>query len=166
MVVMRAKALVAAPPTQQQQLMASAYPFSPSPKGGGMGPLSHNYLLRAAHLSNPLMVDIRVGVIIGKAEETIRYIQLQSGAKIQVTRDHEAEPGALTRQVELSGNPEQISKAEQLIKEVLAEADVGSSGAGSGGQKYNATQQGAETFQMKISNNKVGLIIGKGGETI
>lgn len=62
-----------------------------------------------------------VGVIIGKAGETIRYIQLQSGAKIQVTRDHEAEPGALTRQVELSGKPEQISKAEQLIKEVLAE---------------------------------------------
>jgi hypothetical protein len=25
-----------------------------------MGPLSHNYLLRAAHLSNPIMVDIRV----------------------------------------------------------------------------------------------------------
>ncbi|AQK98903.1 KH domain-containing protein [Zea mays] len=63
----------------------------------------------------------RVGVIIGKAGETIRYIQLQSGAKIQVTRDHEAEPGALTRQVELSGKPEQLSKAEQLIKEVLAE---------------------------------------------
>uniref|UniRef100_A0A804NYF7 Nucleic acid binding protein n=1 Tax=Zea mays TaxID=4577 RepID=A0A804NYF7_MAIZE len=34
MAVMRAKALAAAPPTQQQQLMASAYPFSPSPKGG------------------------------------------------------------------------------------------------------------------------------------
>ncbi|ONM53418.1 KH domain-containing protein [Zea mays] len=140
-----------------------------------MGPLSHNYLLRAAHLSNPLMVDIRVGVIIRKAGETIRYIQLQSGAKIQVTRDHEAELGALTRQVELSGKPEQISKAEQLIKEVLAEADVGSSGAGSGGQKYNATQQGAETFQMKIANNKVytlfyldkgGTDYWEGGETI
>ncbi|XP_066321538.1 uncharacterized protein [Miscanthus floridulus] len=135
----------------------------------------------------------RVGVIIGKAGETIRYIQLQSGAKIQVTRDHEAEPGAPTRPVELSGNPEQISKAEQLIKEVLAEVllvmltafcldlhffsymlqclilqsrpDAGSSGAGSG-RKYNAPQPGGETFQMKIANNKVGLVIGKGGETI
>jgi hypothetical protein len=34
MAVMRAKALAATPPTQQQQLMASAYPFSLSPKGG------------------------------------------------------------------------------------------------------------------------------------
>ena len=72
--------------------------------------------------STGTVVDLlQVGVIIGKAGETIRYIQLQSGAKIQVTRDHEAEPGAPTRPVELSGNPEQISKAEQLIKEVLAE---------------------------------------------
>jgi far upstream element-binding protein len=108
----------------------------------------------------------RVGVIIGKAGETIRYLQLQSGAKIQVTRDNEAEPGAQTRPVELSGTPEQISKAEQLIKEVLAEADAGSSGTGSGGRKYNAPQPGADTFQMKIANNKVGLVIGKGGETI
>ncbi|AQK57436.1 KH domain-containing protein [Zea mays] len=130
-----------------------------------MGPLSHNYLLRAAHLSNPIMVDIRVQAKRLKIQME-GYIQLQSGAKIQVTRDHEAEPGALTRQVELSGKPEQISKAEQLIKEVLAEADAGSSGARSGGRKYNATQQGAETYQMKIANNKVGLIIRKGGETI
>ena len=72
--------------------------------------------------STGTVVDLlQVGVIIGKAGETIRYIQLQSGAKIQVTRDHEAEPGAPTRSVELSGNPDQISKAEQLIKEVLAE---------------------------------------------
>ncbi|KAL5647424.1 hypothetical protein ACJX0J_041779, partial [Zea mays] len=152
MAIMRAKALAATPPTQQQ-LMASSYPFSLSPKGGGT----------SKKIENP---NGRVGVIIGKAGETIRYIQLQSGAKIQVTRDHEAEPGALTRQVELSGKPEQISKAEQLIKEVLAEADAGSSGARSGGRKYNATQQGAETYQMKIANNKVGLIIRKGGETI
>jgi hypothetical protein len=97
-------------------------------------------------------------------------------------RGHEVEPGALTRQVELSGNPEQISKAEQLIKEVIVDvllimfldfclllcvfiyitifdlaiyADVGSFGIVSGGRKYNAPQPGAETFRMKIANNKV-----------
>ncbi|KAF8400975.1 hypothetical protein HHK36_014278 [Tetracentron sinense] len=75
----------------------------------------------------------RVGVIIGKAGETIKYLQLQSGAKIQVTRDMDADPNSQTRLVELTGTPEQISKAEQLINDVLSE---------------------------------VGLIIGKGGETI
>ncbi|KAL5211379.1 hypothetical protein ABZP36_022226 [Zizania latifolia] len=107
----------------------------------------------------------RVGVIIGKSGETIKNLQLQSGAKIQVTRDLDAEPGSQTRPVELSGTPDQISRAEHLINEVLAEADVASSGNISG-RKYSAPQPGAEQFQMKIGNNKVGLVIGKGGETI
>lgn len=63
----------------------------------------------------------RVGVIIGKGGETIKYLQTQSGAKIQVTRDGDADLNAQTRMVELMGTPEQIAKAEHLINEVLAE---------------------------------------------
>lgn len=63
----------------------------------------------------------RVGVIIGKGGETIKYLQLQSGAKIQVTRDVDADPSSTTRGVELMGNPDQIAKAEQLINDVLSE---------------------------------------------
>ncbi|OVA11771.1 K Homology domain [Macleaya cordata] len=119
----------------------------------------------------------RVGVIIGKSGETIKNFQLQSGAKIQVTRDSDADPKSLTRMVELMGTPEQISKAEQLIKDVLAEAEAG--GSGTVARRFTV-QAGAEQFQMKVPNNKasksytpclgpdlpVGLIIGKGGETI
>ncbi|XP_010924497.1 uncharacterized protein [Elaeis guineensis] len=107
----------------------------------------------------------RVGVIIGKGGETIRYLQLQSGAKIQVTRDADADPNSLTRTVELMGTPEQISKADQLIKDVLAEADTGGSGIVAA-RKFGGGQVGAEQFVMKVPNNKVGLVIGKGGETI
>ncbi|KAM3241337.1 hypothetical protein ACQJBY_054373 [Aegilops geniculata] len=107
----------------------------------------------------------RVGVIIGKAGETIKHLQAQSGAKIQVTRDMDVQPGSQTRSVDLSGTPDQINRAEQLIIDVLAEADAGSSGTISN-RKYNAPQPGAEQFQMQIANNKVGLVIGKGGETI
>ena len=63
----------------------------------------------------------RVGVIIGKGGETIKYLQLQSGAKIQVTRDMDADPYSQTRTVELTGTPDQIAKAEQLIQDVLSE---------------------------------------------
>lgn len=63
----------------------------------------------------------RVGVIIGKGGETIKYLQLQSGAKIQVTRDMDADPNSPNRAVELMGTPDQIAKAEQLITEVLSE---------------------------------------------
>ncbi|KAH6774208.1 KH domain-containing protein [Perilla frutescens var. hirtella] len=107
----------------------------------------------------------RVGVIIGKGGETIKYLQLQSGAKIQVTRDVDADPSSTTRGVDLMGTADQIAKAEQLIQDVLSEAEAGGSGSGSrrmGGQPSG----GADQFVMKIPNNKVGLVIGKGGETI
>ncbi|KAE8691255.1 hypothetical protein F3Y22_tig00110890pilonHSYRG00240 [Hibiscus syriacus] len=70
----------------------------------------------------------RVGVIIGKARETIKYLQLQSGAKIQIQRDTDTDPNSMTRPVELVGTTEQIAKAEQLINDVLAEAEAGGSG--------------------------------------
>ncbi|KAL6216769.1 hypothetical protein ACLB2K_009988 [Fragaria x ananassa] len=106
----------------------------------------------------------RVGVIIGKQGETIKYLQAQSGgAKIQVTRDADADLNCPTREVEIMGTPEQISKAEHLINEVLAEAE---SGAPAVVSRRSTGQAGAETFVMKIPNNKVGLVIGKRGETI
>ncbi|RRT58132.1 hypothetical protein B296_00023021 [Ensete ventricosum] len=86
-----------------------------------------------------------------------------------------SDPNAQTRSVELIGTSEQISKAEQLINDVLAEADAGASGI-IAARKFGSVQPGAEQFQMKVPNNKVtwkfnlpcqvGLVIGKGGETI
>lgn len=76
------------------------------------------------HQGSSKKIDIpngRVGVIIGKGGETIKYLQLQSGAKIQITRDIDADPNSSTRTVELMGTPEAISSAEKLINEVLAE---------------------------------------------
>lgn len=63
----------------------------------------------------------QVGVLIGKAGDTIRYLQLNSGARIQITRDVDADPYAGTRPVELIGTLESVIKAEKLIKDVIAE---------------------------------------------
>ncbi|CAA6672824.1 unnamed protein product [Spirodela intermedia] len=94
--------------------------------------------------------------------------QISSAAirsKIQVTRDADADPYSQTRTVELTGTAEQVNKAEQLVNDVLQEAEVGSSGA-AGGRKFAGVQAGSEQFIMKVPNNKVGLVIGKGGESI
>ncbi|KAI5021571.1 hypothetical protein ZWY2020_058301 [Hordeum vulgare] len=64
------------------------------------------------------------------------------------------QPGSQTRLVDLSGTPDHISKAEQLISDVLAEADAGSFGT-IPNWKYNAPQPSVEQFQMQIANNKV-----------
>ncbi|GMQ10646.1 hypothetical protein CsSME_00053568 [Camellia sinensis var. sinensis] len=66
-----------------------------------------------------------VGVLIGKAGDTIWFLQINSGAKIQITRDADADPYSATRPVELIGTLENINMAEKLIKDVIAEADAG-----------------------------------------
>ncbi|XP_057975747.1 uncharacterized protein LOC131163060 isoform X2 [Malania oleifera] len=109
----------------------------------------------------------KVGVLIGKAGDTIRYLQYNSGVKIQITRDADADPYSATRPVELIGTLENINKAEKLIKDVIAEADAG--GSPSLVARGFAAAQGSgagEQIQIQVPNEKVGLIIGKGGETI
>ncbi|CAN6475513.1 unnamed protein product [Victoria cruziana] len=107
----------------------------------------------------------KVGVLIGKAGDTIRYLQYNSGAKIQITRDVDADPSSTTRPVELIGTLENITKAEQLIKDVIAEAEAGGSPA-LVARGFAVAQTGGEQLQIQVPNDKVGLIIGKGGETI
>ncbi|CAL5202242.1 unnamed protein product [Lathyrus oleraceus] len=64
----------------------------------------------------------------------------------------------------LVGTSDAVASAEKLINEVLAEAEAGASAGG--GTRRMAAQSGGDEFSMQIPNNKVGLIIGKGGETI
>ncbi|KAL5230690.1 hypothetical protein ABZP36_029466 [Zizania latifolia] len=114
------------------------------------------------------MIDVpnnKVGVLIGKSGETIRNLQMNSGAKIQITKDAEVDANAPTRSVELVGTLESIDKAEQLIKKVIAEADAGGSPALIA-RGFGSGQPGSEQFEILVPDNKVGLIIGKGGETI
>lgn len=66
---------------------------------------------------------LQVGVLIGKAGETIRYLQYNSGAKIQITKDADADPHSVTRLVEIVGTLDSINKAEKLMNAVIEEVD-------------------------------------------
>lgn len=108
----------------------------------------------------------KVGVLIGKSGDTIKYLQINSGAKIQITRDADADPRAPTRPVELVGTAESLNKAESLIKDVIAEADAGGSPSLIA-RGFTATMtSGSAEIEMPVPSDKVGLIIGRGGETI
>ncbi|XVE60724.1 hypothetical protein DITRI_Ditri05aG0151000 [Diplodiscus trichospermus] len=109
----------------------------------------------------------KVGVLIGKAGDTIKYLQYNSGAKIQIMRDADADREAPTRPVEIIGTLSSIIKAEKLINAVIAEADAG--GSPSLVARGLATSQAAgvaDNIEIQVPNEKVGLIIGRGGETI
>ncbi|XP_010542704.1 PREDICTED: far upstream element-binding protein 1 isoform X3 [Tarenaya hassleriana] len=109
----------------------------------------------------------KVGVLIGKGGDTIRYLQFNSGAKIQILRDAEADPNSALRPVEIIGTIASIEKAEKLIHAVIAEAEAGGSPAlvARGLPATNAIGV-PEQIEIKVPNDKVGLIIGRGGETI
>jgi far upstream element-binding protein len=64
---------------------------------------------------------LQVGLIIGKGGETIKYLQQQSGARIQVAQDADSDSRLSTRQVEIMGSAKQISHVEQLVRDVIAE---------------------------------------------
>ncbi|KAG2304344.1 hypothetical protein Bca52824_032995 [Brassica carinata] len=101
----------------------------------------------------------KVGTLIGKGGEMVRNLQLSSGAKIQIRRDSEADPNSALRPVELIGNLASIEKAEKLINEVIAQSDAG-------GVPALFVRGAPEQIEIKVPNDKVGVIIGRGGETI
>ncbi|CAN8246692.1 unnamed protein product [Cochlearia groenlandica] len=109
----------------------------------------------------------KVGVLIGKGGETIRYLQFNSGAKIQILRDSEADPNASSRPVDIIGTYACIENAEKLISAVIAEAEAGGSSAlVARGHPATHAVGISEQIEMKVPNDKVGVIIGRGGETI
>ncbi|KAI3460717.1 hypothetical protein Pfo_017380 [Paulownia fortunei] len=109
----------------------------------------------------------KVGVLIGKAGDTIRSLQDNSGARIQIVRDSDADLRSATRPLELVGTLQNINKAEKLIKDVIAEADAGGSPSlVARGFSTAHAAGGGEQLEILVPIEKVGLIIGKGGETI
>ncbi|XWS24696.1 hypothetical protein CRYUN_Cryun27aG0005500 [Craigia yunnanensis] len=111
--------------------------------------------------------NAKVGVLIGKAGDTIRYLQYNSGAKIQIMRDADADRDAPTRPVEIIGTLSSIMKAEKLINAVIAEADAGGSPSlVARGLAITQAAGAADQIEIQVPIEKVGLIIGRGGETI
>ncbi|CAK9191297.1 unnamed protein product [Sphagnum troendelagicum] len=149
---------------QQQQQQQHQQQFQHPPLQDYQQPQYYNQQGDGSTQSKNIDVpNSKVGLIIGKGGETIKYLQQQSGARIQVARDADSDPRLSTRQVEIMGSAEQISHAEQLVRDVIAEASSGGPG-GHGGRGYGPSS--GEQIQVKVPNNKVGLIIGRGGETI
>ncbi|XP_018319791.1 far upstream element-binding protein 1 isoform X2 [Agrilus planipennis] len=121
--------------------------------------------------------DKMVGLIIGRGGEQITRLQAETGCKIQMAPDSAGLP---ERACSLSGTRDAINRAKELIMNIVQQrgrteglggADLG---PGMGGQdanfppgvNMNQTMGGRNFVEIMIPGPKVGLIIGKGGETI
>ncbi|KAI5285205.1 hypothetical protein KEM52_002545 [Ascosphaera acerosa] len=116
-----------------------------------------------------LVPDRTVGLIIGRGGETIRDLQDRSGCRVNIVNESQSVNGL--RPVNLKGSPEAKQKAKELILEIV-ESDTrqppngGGRNPGSGVAGGIGPEAGRVTDTIYIPPEAVGLVIGKGGETI
>nr|XP_020456580.1 far upstream element-binding protein 3-like isoform X2 [Monopterus albus] len=121
--------------------------------GNHLGAMVHQRALTTEDFKVP---DKMVGFIIGKGGEQISRIQLESGCKIQIASES---GGMLDRPCTLTGTPENIEQAKRLLSEIVEQCRYGPG--------FHSDMDGNSSIQqILIPANKVGLVIGKGGETI
>lgn len=99
-----------------------------------------------------------VGFIIGRGGETIRDLQERSGARIHVARESDEDANKPTRTISIGGSKQAVELASKLVNNLLEDRK-------SGGSHYGPGANG-DSIKVIVPNEKVGLIIGRGGETI
>lgn len=99
-------------------------------------------------------------------------IQSQLGVHAQIAKEHDMLPGETLRSIVLKGTPANVNEAKSRIDEIInaqiAKNSGVSSGGGGGGGGGNANREMDHAFVVKlpVPNDKVGIIIGRGGMTI
>ncbi|XP_069039323.1 far upstream element-binding protein 3 isoform X3 [Lepisosteus oculatus] len=121
--------------------------------GNQLGAMVHQRAIMTEDFKVP---DKMVGFIIGRGGEQITRIQLESGCKIQIAADS---GGMMERPCTLTGTPESIEQAKRLLGQIV---DRCRNGPG-----FHSEPDGNSAIQeILIPASKVGLVIGKGGDTI
>ncbi|KAF9571764.1 hypothetical protein EC968_000210 [Mortierella alpina] len=127
-----------------------------------------------------------VGLIIGRGGENLKRIERETGCKVQFSQD--GNPGDRERFVNIIGQPVGIADAKRQIQEIVTSSQSGDrfgGAGGAGGGAYGGAAgyggggsygmgggggggygRGGNTATMQIPSTKVGLVIGRGGETI
>ncbi|CBX93543.1 hypothetical protein IAQ61_009233 [Plenodomus lingam] len=138
--------------------------------------------LREGEQSSQIMVpDRTVGLIIGRGGETIRDLQERSGCHVNIVGENKSVNGL--RPVNLIGSPAAAAHAKELIMEIV-DSDTKQMDANNQQQSQQQAPQNArrDNFDayggagaapagkindsILVPSDAVGMIIGKGGETI
>lgn len=101
-----------------------------------------------------------VGLIIGKGGETIRLLQNESGARIQVAKK---ESGQGMRNVYVEGSADKFEKAKQLIEDIIKDNKKSNDSLMHIGES-NPFE--GPHYKMPVPQKHVGQVIGKNGDTL
>merc|ERR1719206_420805 len=122
-----------------------------------------------------------VARIIGKGGEVIKALQEETGAKIVIIQD--TKEFADEKPLKITGAPEIVEFAKKRVEQIIAEEEekIGRGGFRGGrggqggfrgghggwqGQNYGYDSGYDVTDSMTVPSSKVGIVMGKGGETI
>lgn len=97
-----------------------------------------------------------IGLVIGKGGESIKRIQQESGTKIQFDTTKTDNRG--NKICCISGTPDSVRRAEELIQEIIDNAASNRSTSG--------RFMGGEEVRFPVPANRCGAVIGRGGESI
>ncbi|CAH1164508.1 unnamed protein product [Phaedon cochleariae] len=139
------------------------------PGGGGGGGGGRNTL-------EIMIPGPKVGLIIGKGGETIKQLQEKSGAKMVVIQDGPNQEHE--KPLMISGDPQKVEFAKQLVYDLIAEKEMKNFGRGGGGGRggrndgrggmdgFNDFGGGGDSMEVLVPRPAVGVVIGKGGDMI
>lgn len=115
-----------------------------------------------------LIPNHMTGLIIGRGGESLKRIESTSHCKVQIPQDS-SEPN---RRLTITGLPEDVERAKQIIKTMIDESEnrsnlknMGHYGPGSLPHDNNLPPN-TNQITIPIPRNIVGLIIGRHGDTI
>ena len=147
------------------------------------GPPERSSLPQGGYDDNSEIISIGsglVGLIIGRQGENLRRIEKDTQTRVQFVTPPDA--GGSERECKITGLPGQREYAKSEIYRVIQESgkDPGSSsgrappppdrdmgiGMKQAGAHQPALRTGEDSVTIMVPNRTVGLIIGKGGETI
>ncbi len=128
--------------------------------------------------SETIVIDSAlVGLVIGRQGENLRRVETDTATRIQfLTGPESAGP---QRQCRISGNPRARADAKREINRIIDEnggnpaKEISGAGRGGGPGRKGQVQpslptlrEGENSVQIMVPDRTVGLIIGRGGETI
>ncbi|KAF3765612.1 hypothetical protein M406DRAFT_256705, partial [Cryphonectria parasitica EP155] len=135
---------------------------APPPERGGVANLKEG-----EDCLQIMVPDRTVGLIIGRGGETIRDLQERSGCHVNIVGESKSVNGL--RPVNLIGPYAAAAQAKEMIMEIVdSDSRANGNAAPQGGRSSHRDNNGPEKSQdaIYVPNEAVGMIIGKGGETI
>jgi len=103
----------------------------------------------------------QVGVLIGKSGATVKAIQNDTGAKVNLDTKNLAGGDPNIVAVVVSGSKEAVKNALHRIQSILADAPTSSGGGGGGVPQSSAVRE-----RLTVPTSAVAMIIGKAGQNI